>query len=221
MGSVSAADPAVAEGKGVKRDVAAPEEDGCEGDGGSDYQDGGQQAPEDLENFSDDREEDDDQDMEWTENTINNTPHSVSNTTLRTSLLSKPHAFPLDPPGEIPFSIPVLESEQAASLDPGLHDSTSLRTDSDKTDTVPRVVDLTQLVDGTAPALPRSPESSMTAEQRIKQLEEKVARLTASRLVDADSISRPFHIPLKKSLIYMLNIYLSNRVSEESRHRIR
>jgi hypothetical protein len=192
--------------------VAAPDEDGgCQVDGGSDYQDGAQQGPDDLENFSDDPEEDDDQDIEWNENSsINYTPHSISNVTIQTSP-SKPHTFTLD---EIPaFTIPVLESEEAASLDLGLHDSTSLPTDSEKTDTVPRlVVDLTQHdEDGIVAGVPDTqsedaPESSMSAEQRIKQLEDKVAKLDALRLFDAASISRSFSHPSPKKnppLIYL------------------
>ena len=178
--------------------MAAPDEDGgCEGDGGSDYQDGAQQAPDDLENFSDDPEEDDDQDTEWNENTpISYAPHSISNATPQTSP-SKPDTLTLD---EIPaFNVPVLESEEAASLGSGLHDSTSLPTDSEKTDTMPRlVVDLTQRdEDGIVTGVPDTqsedaPESSMSAEQRIKQLEDKVAKLNALRVFDAASISRSF-----------------------------
>lgn len=185
---------------------------------GSDDQDGAHQAPEDLENFSDDAEEDDDQDIEWNENTANNTPHSISN---------KPHTFPPDSQGEISaFTIPVLESSKAATLDLGSHESTSLQTDSEKTDTGPRVDDLTQIIereDGTTEAAvlraqsEHASELSMSAEQRIKQLEEKVAKLNALRLADSATISRSY--PLKNPL-YIYTEYLSIRVNKEGRYRI-
>ena len=196
VGSGGTAYQIVVEGKGGRRNAVAPEEDDdYEGEGGSDYQDGVQQAPKDVENFSD---EEDDQDIEWNVTTANNILHSISN--LRTSS-SKPHLFPSDPQEETPtFTIPVLEPEEPASLDLGQHDPTSLHTESEKTDTAPRVDDLTQLQlenkhNETVAAVPgaqseHDPESSMSAEQRIKQLEEKVAKLNALRLVDAASISR-------------------------------
>ena len=193
--------------------MAAPGEDRYEGNGGSYYQHGAQNPPEDLEDFNDDPEEDpdedDDQDIEWNENTVNNTttPHSISNAT-------KPHVFPLDAQEEIPaFIIPVLDPVGPAN-DLGLHDSTSLRTDSEKTDTVHRADDLIRPVqqeDETGVRAPGAqsedtPESNVSAELRIKQLEEKVAKLNALRLVDAASISRSFSYPHKKNLIYQLYI---------------
>lgn len=205
VGSGNAADQTVAGGRGGRGNVAAPPgEDDYEG---SDDQDGAHQAPEDLENFSDDAEEDDDQDIEWNENTAKNTPHSISN---------KPHAFPPDSQKEISaFTMPVLESSKATTLDLGSHESTSLQTDSEKTDTGPQVDDLTQIIgreDGTAEAAaPRAesehaPESSMSPEQRIKQLEERVAKLNALRLVDSATISRSY--PLKNPF-YICTEYLS------------
>ena len=207
------------EGKAGRRNVAAPEEeDDYEGEGGSDYQDGVQHAPKDLENFSDDPEEEDDQDIEWT---ANNVPHSISNATLPTSS-TRPHPPPpSDPQQETPtFIIPVLEPEEAASLDLGHHDPTALPTESEKTDIVPlaRVDDSTQPQlenerDKTATAVPRAQiehtiaESSMSAEQRIKQLEEKVEKLNALRLVDAASISRSSCI-FSKVFFFILNIYI-------------
>jgi hypothetical protein len=185
------------EGKGGRRKVEEADDDD---DGVQQHQ-----APKDLENFSDElsEEEDDDQDdtIEWNENTANNVPaHAISNATLRTSS-SKPHPYPSEPQEETPaFIIPSLEPEEAA-IDLGPHDPTSLWAESEKTDTVPRVYDLTHLQlenehNGTAAAVPgtqsehTTPESSMSAEQRIKQLEEKVAKLNDLRLVDAASISR-------------------------------
>lgn len=218
VGSGSTADQTVVEGRGGRRNLAVLEEDDDdEGEGGSDYQDG----PKDNENFSDDAEEEDDQDVEWNENTANNIPH----TTLRTSS-SKLHPLPSGPQEETPtFIIPVLEPGEAANLD---HDPTSLRIESEKTDTVPRADDLTQpqLENERVSAMlgiqsEHTPESSMSTEQRIKQLEEKVAKLNALRLVDATSISRSSRILSKKKKFYILNIYISNRVSKEGRHRIR
>jgi hypothetical protein len=225
--SGSTAGQPVVEGKGGRRNVAVLEEDDdYEGEGGSDYQD----EPKDHDNFSDDPEEDDDQDIEWNENTTNNIPHSVSGVTLRTSS-SKLHPLSSNPQEETPtFIIPVLEPGEAASLDLSLHDSTSLRTGSEKTDTVLRMDNLTQLrlqKERNEAALAMSeaqsehtPESSMSAEQRIKHLEEKVAKLNALRHVDAASISRSSRI-LSIFSLYNEHIYPSNRVSKEGRHRIR
>ena len=202
IGSCSTADLTVVEGKGGRRNVvAAPEEDdNYEGEGGSDYLDG----PKDIESYTDDGEDEDDQDIEWNENNVNKIMHSISNVKLRTST-SNLNPLPSDPQDETPtFIIPALDPEEAASLNLGLHDPTPLRTESEKTDTVPRVDDLTQLQlenerNDTVAAVPEAqsehtPESSMSAEQRIKQLEEKVAKLNALRLVDAASISRSSHI---------------------------
>ena len=214
----------------------APEEDDYAGEGGSDSQDGVQQPPKDLENLSDDPEEEDDQDTEWNENpAAKNIPHSISNATSSSSSSSKfppplptPSSssssslslstlppLPSDPQEETPtFIIPVLEPEEAASLDRDLHDLTPLRTESEKTDAVPRVDDLTPQLQleneryGIAAAIPgaqseHTPESSMSAEQSIKQLEEKVAKLNAMRLVDVASISRSSSsYPLKLLFIY-------------------
>ena len=142
--------------------------------------------------------------------TANNIPNSISNATLQSSS-SKPHPLPSNSQEEIPTSIiPVLE---AASSDVllGLHtDPTSLRTEPEKTDTVrPQVDDLTQLqpederneTDATVPGVQNehtttTPEPSMSPEQRIKQLEEKVEELNALRLDDAASISRSSRILL-------------------------
>ena len=218
VGSGSTADQTVVEGRGGRRNVAAPEEDDdYEGEGGSDFQDG----PKDNENFSDGPDEEDDQDIEWNEKTANNISHSISNLTLRTSS-SKPHPLPSDTQEETPtFIIPVLEPEEAASLDIGLHDPTSLQTEPEKTDTVPRVDDLTQLQlenEGNEIASAVSgaqtedtPESSMSAEQRIKQLEEKVAKLNALRQVDAASITRSSRILSNKKLYTEYITGLSNK----------
>ena len=74
------------------------------------------------------------------------------------------------------FAFPALEPENR------LHNLTSLRTDSEKTVTVQRVDDLSQHNEDNRPAaeeIPRAQsdsygaESSMNAEHRIKQLEEK------------------------------------------------
>lgn len=205
------------EGKEKRRNVAAPEEDdGYEGEGGSDYQDVFQKASKDIENYSgsDDSRDDDDQDIEWNENTANNIPHSISNATLPTSS-SKFPPFPSDPQEETrTFIRPVLrlEPEEAASLDPSVHDPTSRQTESEKT--VPRANDLTQLQlenerNETAAVVPGAQsehilESSMSSQQRIIQLEEKVANLNALRLVDAASISRSSRILSKISFILLI-----------------
>ena len=211
--------------------MAAPEEDDdYEGEGGSDFQDGVQHAPSSFEEivnlkFNYDSEEDDEQDIEWNENTANNISHSISNATLPISS-SQPPSLPSDPQEETPtFIAPVLESEEVTRLD-----STSLVTEPEKTDAVPRMDDLAQLQqlendernDETATTIPEAqsehtPESSMSAEQRVIQLEEKVAKLNALRLVDAASISRSSRILSKLSLLY---IYKSDRVRKEGRHRI-
>ena len=187
--------------------------------------------PDVRDDSSDDSEYDDDRGIE---NTANNIPHSISNATLRTAssiphpllplpLPYKPRPFPplpSDPQEKTPtFSIPVLEPEEAASSDLGLHDPTSLRTEeSERTDTVPQVDDLTQQLQSederneTDAAVPEAqsehtPESSMSPEQRIKQLEEKVEELNALRLDDAASISRSSRI-FSKIFLYSLNIYI-------------
>jgi hypothetical protein len=174
----------------------------------------------------DDLEDDDDdaEDIDW-ENTANDITHKNSKATLRTSSSKPQPPSPSDrQQEETPtFITPVIERGEAASLDPGLQEPSSLWTESEKTDTVPRVDDLTQVQlekerNETASAVSDTPESSMSAEQRIKQLEEKVAELNALRLVDAASISRssPYPLSLKKkqNLIF-------NRVNEEGRHSIR
>ena len=211
--------------------MAAPEEDDdYEGEGGSDFQDGVQHAPSSFEEivnlkFNYDSEEDDEQDIEWNENTANSIPHSISNATLPISS-SQPPSLPSDPQEETPtFITPVLEPEEVTRLD-----SSSLVTEPEKTDAVPRMDDLAQLQqlenderNETTAAIPEAqsehtPESSMSAEQRVIQLEEKVAKLNALRLVDAASISRSSRILSKLSLLY---IYKSDRVRKEGRHRIR
>ena len=214
------------EGKAVR--ALPEEEDDDEGEGGSDYQDGVQQARKDLENFSDDPEEEDDQDIEWTANNIS---HPISKATLPTSSSSKPHHHPpaSNPQEETPtFIIPVSEPEETASLDllgHHHHGSTALLTESEKTDTVPRVDDdPTQLqIENernvtAATAVPgtqiehaaAAAESSTSAEQRIKQLEEKVEKLNALRLVDAASISCSFSYPLSKFSFFILIMYTSH-----------
>jgi hypothetical protein len=153
----------------------------------------------------DDLEDDDDdaEDIDW-ENTANDIPHKNSKATLRTSSKPQPPSPSDRQQEETPtFITPVLERGETASLDPGLHEPLSLRTESEKTDTVPRVDDLTQVQlekerNETASAVSDTPESSMNAEQRIKQLEEKVAELNALRLVDAASISRSSLYPLSQ-----------------------
>jgi len=172
--------------------VAAQGEDDNEGDGGSYDPYGVQRAREEDDNYSEIPDEDG---LLSNESTPNYSPEPISNAI-------NPHvSFPLDPQEEIPaFTIPVLDPEGPAN-DLGLHDPTSLRTESEKTDTVPRVDDMIRVVqqeDGTAVGGPPGaqaqiediPESNVSAEQRIKQLEEKVAKLNALRLVDAASISR-------------------------------
>lgn len=151
---------------------------------------------EELDGSSDepDVEEYDDQDIEWNESTTNNISQSISNTTSRTSP-SKPRAFPSDPQEETSASgsqitLPVVESERAASLD---RDSVSLQIDSEKPLSTSQTSEgqhdsVVAAVSGAQNE--HAPESSMSAEQRIKQLEEKVAKLNALRLVDASSISR-------------------------------
>ena len=212
VGSGSTAGQTVVEGKGGRRNVAPEEDDDYEGEGGSDYHDG----PKDHESFSDledliEPEDDleDVLDMEWNENSTNNIPHSVSSVTPRTSS-SKLHPLPSNPQEE--FIVPALERGQTASLDLGRHDPTSLRTESERTHTAPRVDDLTQFQlenerNGTTSTLSRAqseytPESSMSAEQRIKQLEEKVAKLNALRLADAASMSRSSRIQSILFFIY-------------------
>jgi hypothetical protein len=194
------ADQTVVEGKRGRRNMAAPEEDdGYEGEGGSDYLAQVEYAANSLGDldFNDELEEDDDQDIEWNENTANNIPHSISNATLPISS-SQPPSLPSDPQEEtLTFIIPVVEPEETTSFDP-----TSLQTEPEKTNAVPRVTRLQLENDersGTAAAVPEAesehiPESSMSAEQRIIQLEEKVAKLDALRLVDAASISRSSRI---------------------------
>ena len=203
--------------------AAAPERYDYEGDGGSDFHDGTQQVQDDLENFSDEPEEAeeyDDQQPDWYESTNTSRHPNLSTTTLRTSSLNPP-AFPSDPPEEFPTSPPkttirVLEPKDPASLDLGLHDSISLRIDSEKTVTVQRVDDLTQLtqredehnsIPAVVPDYPseHAPASSMSAEQRIKQLEVKVAKLNLLRSADAASISRSSY-PLQDSLSMLNNL---------------
>ena len=180
--------------------MAALQGDDYDGDGGSDCQDGVQQAHEDLDNFSNEPEEveeHDDQDLDWNEEgTANDISHLISNAMQTSS--SNPHASPSDPHDAISASHPQVIILEPEELDPG---PAALRTDPEKSVTVQRVDDLTQ------PTIPcedehnrtttvvsetqndHAPESSMSAEQRIKQLEEKVAELDALRHADAASIS--------------------------------
>ena len=204
----------VSEGKGGRRNVAPEEDDDYEGEGGSDYQDG----PRDHEDFGDliDPEDDleDDLDREW--KTVD---PSISWVPVRPSLFSKRHPSPSNPQEETPtFIIPALEPGETASSDLGLQDPTSLRTEPERTDTVPRVDDLTQLQlenepNGSASTVSgaqseHTPELSMSPEQRVKQLEEKVAKLNALRLADAASISRSSHILSQIVSLYTEYIYL-------------
>lgn len=174
--------------------MAEPEGEDYEGDDASDYQDGAQQVPEDVENFSDepeDAEEYEDPDPDWNESSTNNFPHSILNATSRISSTNT-RAFPSDPQEEIPI---VLEREEPDGLDP---DSISLRTDSEKAVTMQRVGDSIRrehehnraAVAVSGAQREHASESSMSAEQRIKRLEEKVAELNALRRLDSSSISR-------------------------------
>ena len=204
VGSSSTVDrQSVVEGKARRRNVAAaPEEnDNYEGEGGSDYQDG----PKDFESYTDDEDDDEETEMDKRMLWIKNRPKVWEP--------MKPRPLPSDPPEETPtFVIPVLEPEEASSTDLGVHDPTSLQRESEKSDTtVPRVDDLTQLqhekdLNETASAalsgvqFVHTPAPGMLAAQRIKLLEENVARLNALRVVDAASISRS-SLSLKKIII--------------------
>ena len=211
--STSRAHQMVVEGKRRRRNVAALEDDDddYDGEGGSDYQDLPRQVRKDLEeNFSsddpeDDEDDDDQQDiMERNENTAaaaataaNNIPQSISNLNAIASTSSKPHPHPSDPTREETpsFVVPVLETEETAGLDSAQHDdstSTSLRAEDENTNDSTRL----QLenegneTDVAVPGAQSEPTPELSSEQRIKQLEEKVEKLNALRLVDAASISR-------------------------------
>lgn len=209
LGSGSVADRTAAGSSKGRRNVATPEGDYYEGDSESDDQNGAHQAPDDHENFSDEPEEDDNQDPDLNESTANTIRHSISKATLRHSL-SNTRAVPSISQRKIPPpSHTVLGLENPSSSQPGFQDSPLTGSGSGNGVTVQRVDDLTHVIQcddelNRGPAgmagtqSEQVPESSMSPEQRIKHLEDKVAKLNALRRIDATSISRSYLFFKKK-----------------------
>ena len=189
--------------------MATPEGDYYEGDSESDDdQNGAHQAPPD--DHGDEPkvvQDDDDQDPDLNGSTANTIRHSISKTTLVRNSLSNTTraAVPSISQRKIPQPLhTVLGLENpSSSLEPGFQDSPLTGLGSGNGVTVQRVDDLTHLIPcddehhrgpaGVAGAQSEHvPESSMSPEQRIKHLEDKVAKLNALRRIDATSISRSY-----------------------------